>query len=91
MSFLRSSLAFLGMTTWTVQPFRWPSRTRPMSVLPLVRSTLIGFGLSLPSRSAPSSMARTARPLTFPPGVEEIGLGVDVFALDMDQRLADRI
>src|ERR1044071_4129491 len=47
---------------------------RPMPVLPLVGSTMVAPGLSLPWRSAVSIMLRQIRSLTDPPGLNDSNL-----------------
>ncbi|KXK02744.1 MAG: hypothetical protein UZ03_NOB001001835 [Nitrospira sp. OLB3] len=64
-------LMLSGMTRINLYPRTAATNASPMPVLPLVGSTIVPPGLSLPCRSASSIMFRQIRSLTLPPGLKD--------------------
>ena len=64
-----SSLTLSGQTKTHWYPLAWATMANPTPVLPLVGSTIVPPGLSLPSRSAASIILTAIRSFTDPPGL----------------------
>src|SRR5574337_365397 len=68
-SWRRSGVAFSGITTLTLYPFRRPIMAKAIPVLPLVGSRIVLSFVSSPLRSACSSMYLTIRSFKLPVGL----------------------
>ena len=64
-------LMLSGMTRMSLYPRTAATSARPMPVLPLVGSTMVPPGFSLPKRSASLIMFRQMRSLMLPPGLND--------------------
>jgi hypothetical protein len=74
MSFRRSIEKLSAIVTTSGYPFCAHTMARPMPVFPLVASTMVCPGFSVPLRSAASTMLRASRSLTEAAGLKASAL-----------------